>query len=381
VTVALERVVALLVITCPCALGLATPLAVSVSLMRAAKAGIFVKNPDALQKLQRVETVLLDKTGTLTEGRATVSRFVGEDSAFEYACALEAESSHAVAQAFRALRKIHAVRDVRDVEEMPGRGITGVVDGHAVSVGNAAQMESTVGAVPAVLVGRVDELVSAGLSPVYVAVDGKVAGLAGVGDPVRPDARGTVETLRRLGIQVRILSGDHPSVVAGVAAQLGIPQSDALGGLTPEAKRDVVAALTSRSGRKGAVVMVGDGVNDAAALALADVGVAVLGGTGASIVAADIVLTREGVAPLVDVLQGARRLFGPLGVIGRNVGFSLLYNVTGAALALFGLVGPLVAAILMPISSLTVILSSAFSRTFRVDRGASVASRPRGAEA
>ncbi len=160
---------------------------------------------------------------------------------------------------------------------------------------------------------------------------------------------------------MRILSGDDPVVVARVGAELGLPAADALGGLAPEAKRDVVAGLVTRADRAGAVVMVGDGVNDAAALALADVGIAVHGGTGATIVAADIVLTREGVTPLLDILDGARRLRG---VVRRNLGFSLFYNAGAAALAMAGFVSPLLAALLMPVSSLTVVLSSALTRTF-----------------
>jgi P-type Cu2+ transporter len=164
---------------------------------------------------------------------------------------------------------------------------------------------------------------------------------------------------------VRVLSGDHPDVVARVASILGLPAGDALGGLTPEGKRDIVARLTAEGDRAGAVVMVGDGVNDAAALALADVGVAVHGGMGATIAAADVVLSREGVAPLLEILDGARRLRG---VIRRNLGFSLVYNAGASALAVAGLVGPLLAAVLMPVSSLTVILSSALTRTFAVAR-------------
>jgi Cu2+-exporting ATPase len=164
---------------------------------------------------------------------------------------------------------------------------------------------------------------------------------------------------------VRILSGDHPEVVARVGAYLGIPASEAIGGLTPEAKREVVAGLVADGAGRGAVVMVGDGVNDAAALALADIGIAVHGGMGASIVAADIVLTREGVAPVADILDGARRLRG---VIRRNLAFSLFYNAGASALAMAGLIGPLAAVILMPVSSLTVVLSSAFTRTFAVTR-------------
>jgi Cu2+-exporting ATPase len=253
------------------------------------------------------------------------------------------------------------VRRADDVREVPGQGISGRLDGHAVRVGNRSHVEAAGASVPAALVERADALVVEGLSPVFVVVDGRVAGVAGVGDPLRPDARKTLDALRALGIRVKILSGDHPAVVARVAAELGISAEDALGGLAPEAKRDFVAALTEEKGRTGAVVMVGDGVNDAAALALADVGVAVLGGTGASIVAADVVLTREGVAPLLDIFDGSRRLRG---VIRRNLGFSLVYNLAASAAVVLGFVGPLLAAVLMPVSSLTVVLSSAASRTF-----------------
>ncbi len=361
--VALERVVALLVVACPCALGLSVPLAVSVALMRAARSGIFVKDPDALERLRHVDTVLLDKTGTLTEGKATFARYEGDDAALDLAAALEAESSHAVARAFRASygRSVTVVRSAEDVREVPGQGISGRLDGRDVRVGNRAHVEAAGASVPPALAERADALVAEGLSPVFVAVDGSVDGVAGVGDPIRPDARKTLDALRARGIRVRILSGDHPAVVARVAAELGVPAEDARGGLDPEAKRDAVAALTEEKGRARAIVMVGDGVNDAAALALADVGVAVLGGTGASIAAADVVLTREGVAPLLDVLDGSQRLRG---VIRRNLGFSFVYNVAASTAVVLGFVGPLLAAVLMPVSSLTVVLSSAVSRTF-----------------
>ncbi|MCG3193167.1 MAG: Copper-exporting P-type ATPase [Thermoanaerobaculia bacterium] len=365
-SVALHRVIALLVVACPCALGLSVPLAVSVTLLRAARAGIFVKNPDALQKLRTVSTVLLDKTGTLTEGRTTISRWAGSDTARELACALEEESSHTVAEGFRTAfgRTLRAVRRVENVRESAGQGISGDVDGRAVAVGNLAHMAASGACVPEALAVHADTLLGDGLSPVYVAVDGRVEGVGGAGDPIRAGARQTVARLLSLGIRVRIISGDHAAVVRSVGAKLGVPEEDALGGLTPEAKRDLVRSLVESPGRKGSVVMVGDGVNDAAALALADVGVAVHGGTGASIAAADVVLTREGVTPLLEVLKGARRFHG---LIRRNLVFSVLYNATGATLAVLGVMGPLLAAILMPASSLTVILSSALARTFAGD--------------
>jgi Cu2+-exporting ATPase len=374
---ALERVVALLVVACPCALGLSVPLAMSIALLRAARAGIFIKHPDALERLRRVDTVLLDKTGTLTEGRSTVARWQGDEAALRLARELESESSHAVARAFRrsAGPSMRVVRTVERVVEIPGQGIAGRLDGYDVRVGNRAHVEAGGMGVPGDLARFAEAIVADGLSPVFVSVDGRVAGVAGIGDALRPDARRTIDILRARGMRVRILSGDHPAIVSRVAASLGLAAEDALGGLTPERKRDLVAGLVAAPGRAGAVVMAGDGVNDAAALALADVGIAVHGGTGATMLAADIVLTREGVAPLVDILDGARRLRG---VVRRNLGFSLFYNAGASALALAGLVGPLLAAVLMPVSSLTVVLSSAFTRTFALYRVNS--SRPNGDE-
>ena len=205
------------------------------------------------------------------------------------------------------------------------------------------------------------EMVADGLSPVFISIDGSVAGVAGIGDGLRRDAHDTVQRLRDRGVHVLIASGDHPDVVARIGAELGIPLADAHGGLTPEAKKDLVAGLVAAREGAGSIVMVGDGVNDAAALALADVGIAVQGGMGATIVASDVVLTRDGVRPLLDIMDGSRRLRS---VIRRNIGFSLVYNAGASSLALAGFVGPLLAAVLMPLSSLVVVLSSSLSRTF-----------------
>ena len=367
---ALQRIIALLVVSCPCALGLATPVAVSVGLSRAARQGIFIKNPDVIQQLGKVDTLLLDKTGTLTEGAATVQRFEGDNHARELAFALESESAHPVAQAFRrSLREpVRQARRVTDVAEMAGLGIRGWVDLRPVIIGSEAMLAGEGLALDATWQTRAAAFIDEGLSPVYVAVDGEPAGIFGVGDRLRDDARATVQTFIKRGVRPHILSGDHPAVVARVAQELGIPEENAHGGLSPEDKRDHVLRLRGPEGaaRRHLVAMVGDGVNDAAALALADVGVAVHGGAGASIVAADAVLTRPGLAPLLHLFTGSARV---MGVVKRNLAFSLLYNVCGATLALLGLVALLVAALLMPVSSLTVILSSASGRTFQPRAG------------
>jgi Cu2+-exporting ATPase len=247
------------------------------------------------------------------------------------------------------------------VVEEPGRGIRGALDGHAVRIGTRAFAVGPDLALPVDLAEAVAAMVAVGLSPVFVAIDGRPAGVAGIGDRLRPDARPTVAALRARGVRVRVLSGDHGAIVARTGAELGLAADEVQGDLTPEGKRDIVAGLVAGRAGDGAIVMIGDGVNDAAALALADVGIAVHGGTGATIVAADIVLTREGMQPVLDILDGARRLRG---VIGRNVAFSLLYNASASSLALAGAIGPLAAAVLMPLSSLAVVLSSTFTRTF-----------------
>jgi len=374
------RTVALLVVSCPCALGLSVPLAMSMSLMRAARTGIFIKNPDSLDRLRHVGTMLLDKTGTLTEGRATVVRWNGDERALDFARALEAESSHHVARAFQhaSQTSLHVVRSVEQVVETAGLGISGRLNGHEVRVGSRLHVSGADAAF-----SEIDRaaaaMVADGYSPVFVSVDGRVAGVAAIGDKLRADAHATVDRLRARGIHVRIISGDHPDVVSRVGAELGLAPEDARGGLTPEAKRDLVAdTVARRADGAGAIVMVGDGVNDAAALALADVGIAVQGGMGASIVAADVVLTREGVQPLLDIMDGSRRLRS---VIRRNINFSLVYNVCASSLAIAGLVGPLLAAVLMPLSSLVVVLSSSFGRTFARPRrlAARASSDPLGA--
>ena len=368
---ALQRIIALLVVSCPCALGLATPVALTVGLSRAARQGIFIKNLDVIQQLGQVHTVLLDKTGTLTEGAARVQRWIGDDEARELAFALECESAHPVAQAFRrSLRDpVRQAREVSEVQEQPGLGIIGTVDGRQLAVGNEALLASQQLVPGDEHQAAASQLIAQGLSPVFVAVDGQLRGVCGIGDRLREDARATVQAFIDRGITPRILSGDHPQVVWRVAAELGIPAADALGGLSPEDKRDHVFELRKNDAntdrKHHLVAMVGDGVNDAAALALADVGVAVQGGSGASIVAADVVLTRPGLSPLLHLFSGSARV---LGVVKRNLLFSLVYNIAGATLALLGLVGPLVAALLMPVSSLTVILSSATGRTFQRPR-------------
>jgi len=362
VGLALTRVVALLVVSCPCALALATPVALTVALGRAARLGIFIKNPNIIELCGDVDTLLLDKTGTLTEGTVRVHSTYGDAAALGLAGALEGESSHPVALALRRalLPPLHAVHVMRAVSERAGLGITGVVDGRTVAVGNARWLASLGTVISIEWQARADALAVAGESPVFIAIEGELRAMCGLKDPLRPEAAALLSTLRGANVRPYILSGDHRDVVASVARELGIASADAHGEMTPEDKRNFVESLRGAC-PQSRVLMVGDGVNDAAALALADVGVSMHGGAGAAVLAADVVLTQPGLAPLVTLWVGSARV---MGVMRRNLAFSLLYNLGASGLAIAGLVGPLLAAVLMPASSLLVILSSVQGRTY-----------------
>jgi Cu2+-exporting ATPase len=248
---------------------------------------------------------------------------------------------------------------VTDVEEVIGAGIRGRVDGLAVAIGSPRLAVEVSGRpLPGMIAAAVAEVGAGGLTPVVVCVKGRPVAVAGFGDPVRPDAPAAVRALQRAGWRVELLSGDDPSVVVGVGARLGLDGDACRGGASPEAKLAAVRAAL----RRGPVVMVGDGVNDAAALAAATCGIAVHGSAEASLAAADVLVRRPGLAPIAELVAGAGTT---LQVIRRNFRFSLAYNLTGAALAIAGLIHPLIAALMMPLSSLTVVTSSARTGAFR----------------
>jgi len=350
---AFDHAVALLVVTCPCALALATPLAITVAIGRAARAGILVRGGDALEALARPATLVLDKTGTLTEGRTSLAEWRGDPSVRPAVLALERHSAHPIATGFAA-----AWPDVREaraeaVTSTTGGGLEGVVDGRRVAVGSPAFVLSRA-ADPEGLAAADG---AGAHTPVLVAVDGRVTARAGFGDAVRPDAAPTLRALRARGWRTRLLSGDAPDVVRAVGARLGFGPAECVGGASPEDKLGAIESLAN----EGPVVMVGDGVNDAAAIARATVGVGVKGGAEACLAAADVFLARPGVAPLAQLVDGAART---LGVIRLGIAISMAYNLAGAALAIGGLINPLVAALMMPASSLTVVLVAWRGRTF-----------------
>ena len=362
------HVVALLVISCPCALGMATPLAMAVASGRAARMGVFIKSDEATEQLAAVNTVVLDKTGTLTEGRMSVVSYAGDLSAIRLAAKLETQSNHPIARAIlgwepgwdRQLSSDLHTLGLQAFEVVSGNGVRGRVDGVDVIAGRPAWVVKQASKSPHLEV-VMQNFAQAGHTPVAIAVGGRLVAALAIGDRIRHDAYVLLDTLKREGKEVFLLSGDHEVVVQQIAKKLGITASCAHGDVSPERKRDFIEELRMDVHRK--IAMVGDGVNDAAALLAADVGIAVEGGSTPSRAAADVFITRKGVQPVVDTLHGARQV---MAVIKRNLGFSLLYNMLGAGAAISGFVTPLVAAVAMPISSLIVVLASVLQRSFNL---------------
>ena len=361
---AVDHAVSLLIVSCPCGLGLATPFAVSVALGRAARARILIKGGEILEKLtgKRATTgvLFLDKTGTLTDDHLTVVEWREDPTQpvphlRAWVAALESQSAHPIARAFAqevADPKCQAVLTVAH-----DAGIEGTVDGHVLLVGADRFLRSHVGDVPAWANDARHAFTAQQLTPVFVARDGRLSAVAGVGGGIRPDAKDTVRAFQHRGLRVEILSGDEPDTVLAVGRALGLAPEHCHGGLGPE---DKVKAV-ERAKREVPVFMVGDGVNDAAALAAATVGIAVQGGAEASLATADVYLGRPGVAALVELFTGATRT---LSVIRRCLMVSLGYNVIAASLAVTGVVNALQAAILMPVASFTVLGMALWMETF-----------------
>jgi Cu2+-exporting ATPase len=354
--VALDHASAVLIVTCPCALGLATPLVMTVAIGRSASRGILIKSAEVLERLATPGTIFLDKTGTLTEGAMRLVRFDGPAWLEKYVAALEACSSHPIAVALvRDLPSPEGVK-VESVEQVQGGGIRGTVNGMKLAIGSADFVRSRGGDLSK-YENTLREMASTGLTSVVVAVDGVAKAALGLGDRVRPEAGEAIEKLRRMGWTVGVLSGDQQRTVDAIARTLNIPMDDARGGVTPEGKLETVKACSGH----GPVVMVGDGVNDAAALSAASVGIAVHGGAEASLAAADVYLRKPDLVAVVDLIEGSRRT---VRVIRRTLVASVFYNLVAGGLSVVGVIHPLIAAILMPLSSLTVLAMALKWRTF-----------------
>ncbi len=347
---AMDHAIALLIVTCPCALAMATPLSVTVALGRAARLGILVKGGDSLQVLAGRGTIMLDKTGTITTGESALAEWQGPEWVKPLVLAVEAGSLHPVAEGFRRAWPDVSPAVGVETEHVQGGGIVAHVGERQVVVGSPRFVTTFLDQAPA-------RHESVG-TPVWVAVDGTLTATAAFGDPVRHDAATSVQALESRGWRVEMLSGDAAPVCRSVAQTIGIPVERTHAESTPESKRLAVEEKL----RSGPVVMVGDGVNDAAAMATASVGIAVHGGAEAALVSSDAYLTTAGLAPVVTMIDGARRT---MRVVKRNIAFSLAYNLLGIALAMTGHLDPVVAAIMMPLSSLTVVAGAWYGRTFR----------------
>ncbi|MBX3406192.1 MAG: cadmium-translocating P-type ATPase [Phycisphaeraceae bacterium] len=361
-SLAVDHAVALLVVTCPCALGLATPLALTVSIGRAARRGILIKGGGVLQALASPGTMVLDKTGTLTVGRMRVVRTRLDRETRAAVCAIELHSTHPIARAIVEAFASADADEAADVAHTLGGGMEGTVRGRRLVIGSPTFIASRIGGLSDSDARAVADLTSAALTPVLVAEDGRIIGSIGLGDPLRQDSSGAVADLRSRGWNPVLLSGDHETVVAAAATDLGLPRASARGGATPE---DKVGAVRDLSSSGATVVMVGDGVNDAAALAAATVGIAVHGGAEASLAAADVYLARPGLSPVLELCEGARRTMRTIRIC---LAASLCYNVAAASLCVAGLISPLIAAVVMPASSLTVLALCVRSGAFRSGR-------------
>lgn len=353
---AVDHAVSLLIVTCPCALGIAAPLAVYAAIGHGARRGVLVKDGDVLERLAKPGLILLDKTGTLTEGRVRVVSTAGDERAIRLAAALESSATHPIARAIRD--DFHDGTQPEAVEQTGSGGIRGKVNGHVIAIGNETfATPHWCSPLSQELRNAIDSARSLARTPVIVSVDGDPRAVIVLGDKLRDDAAESVNMLRRDGWRVGILSGDEPAIVAELAAKLGLDPADCRGAANPEEKARLVKELLEHE----RVVMVGDGVNDAAALASATVGIAVHGGAEASMTAADAYLARPGLKPIVELTRAGPRM---LLTIKRIFAASLGYNILAGSLAVVGVIHPMIAAILMPVSSLTVITIALRSHTF-----------------
>jgi Cu+-exporting ATPase len=370
---AFAAAVAVLIIACPCAMGLAVPTAVMVATGRGAELGVLIKGGEALQRAGDVTTVVLDKTGTVTEGRPAVTdvllapepgRSAGD--LLRLVASLEASSEHPLAEAIvrHARENGAAPAPVEDFQSVTGRGAVGVVEGAAVAVGNEALLADYAVAIDP-LRAEAERLAGEGKTPMFAAVDGRLAGLIAVADPIKPTSRAAIARLRRMGLEVVLLTGDNRRTAEAVAREAGVER--VVAGVLPEGK---VAEIERLQGEGKVVAMVGDGVNDAPALARADVGIALGGGTDVAAEASDVTLMRgdlEGVAAAIALSRRTMR------TMKQNLFWAFVYNVVGIPVAAgalypaFGLMlSPILASAAMAFSSVSVVANSLRLRRARV---------------
>jgi Cu+-exporting ATPase len=357
---------AVLIIACPCALGLATPMAVAVASGRGAREGLLVRDASAFERMNRIRTVVLDKTGTLTQGHPTIVEVFtapgfDRDRLLALAAAAEAGSEHPLARAVVAHGGTFSASDFRAVR---GQGMIATVEGQVVLVGSERFLAES-GVDLAVLNPIAERWKQDANTVLLVAVDGQPAGALALADALKPHSREAMDRLNTMGVDTVLLTGDNAVTAEAIARQAGIRADRVIAGVSPEAKAERIAALREKAG--GRVAMVGDGLNDAPALAAADVGIAIGTGTDLAKATADVVISGGDLRAVPRALELGRKT---LTAIHQNLFWALLYNVVGipvAALGLFGQYGPLLAALAMSLSSVSVIARSGLLARARLD--------------
>jgi Cu+-exporting ATPase len=366
---ALSAAMSVLIIACPCALGLATPTALMVGVGRGGQLGILIKGPDALESSGVIDTVVLDKTGTLTTGVMTlvgITPLGGSDelALLRWAGAVENDSEHPIARAVvsEATARGLVPERAEDVRALPGSGVEGVVreedgSGRHVLLGNLDLMRDRGIAVTDQAAAAVDGAASAGRTAILVAVDGTVAGCLSVADTIKTSAAGAVARLQKLGLRTILLTGDRRSAAEDVARLVGV--DEVVAEVLPSAKAEVIQKLQAEGRR---VAMVGDGINDAGALATANLGMAMVSGTDVALKSADIILVRRSLDVIPDAIELSRRT---LRTIRGNLVWAFGYNVAAIPLAATGHLNPLIAGFAMSLSSVFVVTNSMRLRRFR----------------
>lgn len=358
---ALVNAVAVLIIACPCALGLATPMSIMVGVGRGAQLGVLVKDAEALERLEKIDTFAIDKTGTLTEGKPTLTEVatvpgVKEEDLLRLAASVESASEHPLAAAIiaGAGKRSLTLEAPEEFTSVTGQGVRGKVEGHLVTVGRAELASATT---PEILEKKVSRLREEGQTVFFVGIDDSIAGLLAVTDPIKPTTPAAIEALHQLGIKIVMLTGDHAETAQKVAGKLGIDRVEAY--LTPERKHDMIVKLRNQGAR---IAMAGDGINDAPALAAADVGIAMGTGTDVAMESAGITLVKGDLGGLVRAIELSR---ATMSNIRLNLVFAFVYNGIGIPVAagllypFFGLLlNPMLASAAMSLSSVSVIANS-----------------------
>ncbi len=363
--------VSVLIIACPCALGLATPMSIMVGIGKGAAAGVLIKNAEALERIEKIDTLVVDKTGTLTEGRPAVTAIVAaegfsEEAILRLAAAVEKASEHPLARAIVAAaeaRKL-AIPAVADFDSPTGKGALGTSEGERIVLGNAAFLEEH-GVDAGALARQADELRQDGATAIYIGIDGRAGGIFAIADPIKPTTQEALKALHSEGVRIVMLTGDNRVTAEAVARRLGIDEVEA--DVLPDRKAAVVERLKSEG---KVVAMAGDGVNDAPALAVADVGIAMGSGTDVAIESAGVTLLK---GDLNGIVRARRLSRATMANIRQNLVFAFVYNAAGVPIAagvlypVFGLLlSPIIAATAMALSSVSVIGNALRLRTTKV---------------